>query len=180
MTVDHIEIENLRDHPQFVPVLASWHHSEWLKGYAGSTREQRQPDRQHGQDMQEREQALRSHFSVGPVPSTFIALLNNSENGSTERKVIGSVSIVHYKFSHHRMPSEWLTNLYVLEEYRQQGIGQQLLDYISEFAADNQILHLKLYTKDKEAYYRKRDWIFSHKGLVQGGSVSVLEKWFSV
>ena len=160
--------------------MASWHHSEWLRGYAGGAREKCLSSKEIASDVHEREHNLRTHFGSAAVPSTFIALSNNSSNGDAQLSVIGSASIVYYKFSHHRIPSEWLTNLYVLEEYRQQGIGQQLLEFMSDFAAENKIQHLKLYTKDKADYYQKRDWDFSHKGLVQGSSVSVLEKWFLV
>ncbi len=178
MSAIEYSIANLRDFPQFVPELARWHHSEWLKGYADLARRQTISDKDVSKDIHERELNLHSHFGEAPVPSTFIAVCDKATNGSAKPEVIGSVSIVYYKFSHHRVPSEWLTNLYVLDAFRKQGIGEKLLEFMSDFAAENKIEQLKLYTKDKENFYRKRNWAFSHKGLVQGSAVTVLEKRF--
>jgi len=170
--MDTIEIANLREYPQFVPVLARWHHWEWLRGYGDGTRNSVPENGDIAADLREREHNLRTHFGPGAVPTTFVALTRESE-----LRPVGSVSIVYYRFTNHRLPSEWLTNLYVLKQYRKQGIGEHLLDYVAEYATEHSINHLKLYTRDREEFYRKRDWRFSHKGLVQGSSVSVLEKW---
>ena len=166
------EISNLREFPRFVALVAEWHHQEWLRSYRIAGKPQALVKRDISEDVREREHNLRTHFDDNSVPSTFVALV--TENGT--KKVIGSVSIVYYQFSKQRKPTEWVTNLFVLEEYRNQGVGQQLLEFIHRFATENNIRHLKLYTRDKEAFYRKRNWDFSHKGLVQGNAVSVLER----
>ncbi|WP_075184979.1 GNAT family N-acetyltransferase [Teredinibacter haidensis] len=169
-----IEIANLRDYPELVSTVATWHHNEWLHSYRVSGKESLLIHRDIAEDIREREHNLRTHFSEAAVPSTFIALAVDENTGG--KTVIGSVSVVYYQFSKQRKPNEWITNLFVVEAYRNKGIGQQLLEFIHQFAAESGIAHLKLYTRDKEEFYRKRDWQFSHKGLVQGNSVSVLEK----
>lgn len=165
-------IANLRDHPQRVNEIADWHHREWLRGYKASQRRLDCSERDLAHDVRERAHNLRSHFCAAPVPSTFIAL----GDISGLQYAIGSVSIVYYQFSKHRKPSEWLTNLYVQEGWRGRGIGQALMDHLLAYAGSNHIGQVRLYTRDHESYYRKRNWEFCHRGLVQGSSVSVLSK----
>jgi len=172
---DAIEIANLRDYPHWVGTVASWHHQEWLSGYdKRNSKAINIGDRDTSRDIREREHSLRTHFSDVAVPSTFVALIRATADD--EPLAIGSVSIVYYQFSKHRQPSEWVTNLYVREAFRRGGVGQQLLAFIHKFAVESDIDQLRLYTRDKEAYYRKRHWEFSHKGVVQGNSVSVLRR----
>jgi len=174
VAVTVFEIANLRDYPEHVSEVAAWHHGEWLQGYRMAGKHALLIELDKTADLREREHNLRTHFNAPAVPSTFIALAET--NAPTQKQVIGSVSIVYYQFSKQRQASEWITNLYVVEAFRNNGIGEQLLEAIHQYAAQNAIENLKLYTRDKEAYYLKRDWAFSHEGLVQGNRVSVLHK----
>lgn len=166
-------IANLRDYPQWVSQVALWHHTEWLAGYQ-SNRRISHDDRDISDDIREREHNLRSHLGRDVVPTTFIAVASHDEY----EQAVGSVSVVHYKFSRERAPSDWLTNLYVIPEFRRRGVGQRLLTAMEDYARGHRIGLLKLYTRDLENYYRQRGWHYSHTGLVQGHSVAVLEKRF--
>lgn len=165
-------IVNLRDYPQWVNEIADWHHREWLRGYNTSRHRHDCSEKDLAHDIREREHNLRGHFCADPVPNTFIAL--TEEPG--QQHAIGSVSIVYYQFSRHRKPSEWLTNLYVEEGWRGRGVGQALMDCLLAYAGRHHIGQVRLYTRDHEPYYRKRNWAFCYRGLVQGCSVSVLSK----
>lgn len=161
------EIVDLRRCPEHVSELALWHHEEWLRG-----REQQEDQGAElngfvvGQDIREREHSLRSHLGDGQVPTSFIA--------RCQAGAIGSVSIVSYQFSREQYPKQWLTNLYVLEAYRRQGVGEALLLQAVAFAKDIGLKEMYLYTRDQSLYYQKRGWQFSHQGLVQGQAVDVL------
>lgn len=165
-------ISHLREHPEWVSEIASWHHREWLKGYNESHRLEPFRAQDFADDVREREHNLRSHLSGTTVPATFVAY---TDTGIREQ-AIGSISVVYYQFSKHRKPSEWITNLFVLEEWRCRGVGEALLNTILHYAQCHNISQLRLYTRDKEDYYRKRNWEFCHTGLVQGNTVSVLTR----
>ncbi|WP_018275800.1 GNAT family N-acetyltransferase [Teredinibacter turnerae] len=167
-----VEISHLREFPQWVKTVAGWHHQEWLRSFrAGGERTSRE---EVGADIREREHNLRAHFDIDPIPATFIAHLPSVAEEA--RVPVGSVSLVFYQFTKSRKPSEWVTNLFVEPEHRCRGVGQQLLNYIETYAEGHGLVQLRLYTRDKAAYYQKRDWTFTHNGLVQGNAVSVLEK----
>jgi len=163
-------IDNLREHPEWVGEIASWHHQEWLKGYTSSHRLESLSSGDLAGDVREREHNLRSHFSSNTVPTTFVAYTDSV----VMPQAIGSVSIVYYQFSKHRKPSEWITNLYVCEAWRCRGVGEALLNKVLNYAQSHQITQVRLYTRDKEDYYLKRNWQLCHKGVVQGNAVSVL------
>lgn len=169
MTISH-----LREFPQWVKTVASWHHQEWLRSFRDGGL--RASASELGADIREREHNLRAHFARDPIPATFVAHVPAVEGDPEERTPIGSVSLVFYQFTKSRKPSEWVTNLFVEPEHRCQGVGARLLGHIEQYAKHQGLLQLRLYTRDKAAYYQKRQWTHTHNGLVQGNTVSVLEK----
>ena len=158
------EIADLRTNPKWIPVVASWHHSEWLKG--ADSKSTTSTATYVGRDASERIAKLHEHVSVQAIPSTFIA----HQDGLP----IGSISLVNFQFTKGHQASEWLTNFFVIEGSRSQGVGSQLLNRLMLHATQNGIQRMFLYTKDKQDFYTKRGWVFSHQGLVQGATVKVL------
>jgi len=161
-----IEIHDLRDFPQWLPAVAAWHHQEWLQGC-----QDREVDSAGA--LAKRIKLLQEHTDDELIPRTFLAV---ATTGQGEALPVGSVSIVYYHFTSQSTPGEWLTNLYVDESYRGGGVGQQLLMHAEQFAATAGIGLLRLYTRDQDSFYSKRDWRFSHQGRVQGAVVSVFDK----
>ena len=56
-----MQLDYLADHPEFVPVLAAWHHGEWARYYASWPLEQVTAE-------------LHSHTGRCQVPTTFVAV----------------------------------------------------------------------------------------------------------
>lgn len=157
-----IQISNLREFAHWVPTVSRWHHEEWFKA-SGLPAD----DPTIEEKYLEREAALRDHLADKTLPVTFVA-----HNGGNP---IGTVSLVYYTFKDNQAPREWLSNLYVVPEYRCSGIASELLDVALNYARDLRLQRLYLYTRDQENFYKKRNWRFLMYGKVQQQRVSVLD-----
>lgn len=156
-------IENLAAYPSHIMLVADWHHYEWLRGRHDS----RSSDSE--ENLKKRRKVLESHLGNDAIPSTFIALI--------DKVPVGSASVVYYQFSRNKAKSPWLTNLFVSEEYREQGIGERLLKFACAQAKHAGIAKLSLYTHDQEAFYVKRGWTSLRSGRLQKRPVAILEKY---
>jgi len=161
-SVDILDLSRCRS---VVPEVARWHHQEWLQGRGAEmlisgTRSEEQ--------LRKREVLLASHCERSSVPRTFIAFADN--------KPVGSASFVYYQFMRRQIASEWLTNVYVLPEYRRRGIAASLIDKVCDYARTQGVVELCLYTSDQTPYYTKRGWVFRRQAQVQGRRVDVLSR----
>ena len=159
-------ISNLIEYPDWIPIVAVWHHEEWLRGQR-AREGLHLDDRAIAQKKEERESLLATHIEAGSIPVTFIA-------HEAERPV-GSVSLVHYQFTQNQQPTEWLTNLFVLPEHRGRGIGDRLLSHALRYAQHHKVARLMLYTSEHASFYRKRQWRSLNRGIVQGQKVDILD-----
>lgn len=187
-----VDITNLADVPEWIGVVADWHHKEWLRtathglnsglglgsgksaksSAAEKLSDSLQPAEQTGSvadHYQKRVQVLRSHLDHAAIPSSFIAIKNG--------KPVGSASVVYYQFSRNQAKSPWLTNVFVVPEQRNQGIAEQLINHACEHAQAHGVEKLMLYTHDQSAYYANRDWQQVRIGHLQKRPVTILEKW---
>ena len=152
----HLRICNLADYPEFLPLLARWHHEEWLKGWGllkpGVS----------AKSLARRVEVLRSHMLDTLLPRSFVALYDGEP--------IASVSLVYFGLSTQQPQSLWLTNLYVPLLLRNKGLGALMLNYALDYASEHEKnqSRILLYTRDKEAYYRRRGWQDAGSGRVQG------------
>ena len=157
-----MQISDLSDREEWLDTIASWHHIEWLKGRISAT------EASSHSSLTKRVRVLRGHLGCEPIPSTFVAELNG--------KPIGSASVVFYRFTQKQRQSEWLTNVYVCPEYRNQGIGKALIERICQHAAANKVKELRLYTLDKRNFYAGLGWKDIGTGIVQKNEVAILAK----
>ncbi len=159
-------ISNLNRHDAWLPLIALWHHNEWLKTHPGLEGRDRSPEAiKH--KLCERRSALSRHLGEDPLPTTFVAHLGDAP--------IGTVSLVYYQFTSEQRPTEWVTNLFVLPEYRRRGIASDLLARAIEHAGAHRLHRLLLYTNDQVDFYRKRRWRSINRGLVQGQKVEIMD-----
>lgn len=165
------DIVDLRSVPQFVSQVARWHHGEWLKGRSPNDDAPLQTTSQYSlTSVRDREHNLRAHLSAAAIPTSFIAHCN--------QQPLGTVSLVNYQFSKEQHPRQWLTNLFVAETFRGQGIALSLLRHCMQYASGIGLKELNLYTRGLEGFYLKQGWQYSHRGRVQGQTVEVLKFFF--
>lgn len=147
------KILNLNDRPELLTVLAHWHQQQWSYLNPGETLEQR-IDR-----MQE-------FLDDDLIPSTYIAM------GDT---LLGSAALVRNDMDTNTSFTPWLASVFVLPEYRNQGIGSSLVRHVMQQARQGGIDKLFLYTPDSSAFYRSLGWNPVITELYQGHEVTIME-----
>jgi len=131
-----MKIIDLKYEPQYIPVLAEWHHQEWSYLHPGGSIDKRIEDMQP---------FLNDDF----IPSTFVALEND---------LLGSAAIVAHDMDTNQEYSRgWRVSLFSPAN-RRRGIGSQLVIHIMNRAREAGIKTLFLFTPDKEHFYKKLGW----------------------
>ncbi|WP_274309932.1 GNAT family N-acetyltransferase [Solibacillus daqui] len=83
-------------------------------------------------------------------PLTFIAIKNDA--------CVGTVSVFENDFKKRPQYTPWLASLYVQPTYRDQKIGQQLMNYLLNHVKLLGISEIYLKTENASDYYIKRGW----------------------
>jgi GNAT superfamily N-acetyltransferase len=148
-----VEIVYLGDHPEWVNVLARWHHQQWsyLDPHLS---------------MQERAAFLARHASRPQIPVTFVAL-----SGKT---LLGSASLVARDMDIRAHLSPWLASVFVAPDQRRRGIGSALVARVVQEARVLDVGQLYLFTPDKEAFYARRGWTVLEQVEYRGVQVTVM------
>lgn len=154
------DIVILEQKPEFFAQVAQWHHQECERQGLKSS-------------LALRQQRLVLHVQENTIPKTLIALCGN--------QLVGCVSLVNYTYrSSERMPKVaspspvWLSNLFVLENLRHQGIGNALIDAAKNYAQSLELEELWLSATDYTDYYQKRDWEIVRRTRLGGRQVNVM------
>ncbi len=154
------DIVVLEQRSEFFAQVAQWHHQECERQGLKSS-------------LALRQQRLVLHVQHNTIPKTLIALRGN--------QLVGCVSLVNYTYrSSERMPKVaspspvWLSNLFVLENLRHQGIGNALIDAAKNYALSLELEELWLSATDYTDYYQKRDWEIVRRTRLGGRQVNVM------
>lgn len=131
-----MQILDLRDEPQQIPKLAEWHHQQWASLNPGGS-------------LEKRIVKMQDYLSDKLLPSTFIAK-------TTE--LLGSAAIVENDMDTKPELTPWLASVFVAPEYRNQGIGSQLVKHVMQKAKQAGIKAIYLFTPDQTIFYQKLGW----------------------
>lgn len=155
-----LQVALLENHPEFFAQIAYWHHQECERQGLKST-------------LALRQQRLVLHVKENLIPKTLIILQRG--------ELVGCVSLVNYTYrSSERMPKVtsdspvWLSNLFVVEQYRRLGIGVVLIDAAKSYARDLGLGELWLSATDYTDYYQKRGWDIVRHTRLGGRQVNVM------
>jgi predicted N-acetyltransferase YhbS len=148
-----MQIDNLRQHPDFIPTLSGWHHAQWSELNPQKT-------------LEARIAALGRHLGEAPMPVTFVAI--------EEGRLLGSASLVEHDLPTHAHLSPWLASVYVAAEHRRRGIGGQLVRRVMEEAARLDVETLYLFTLDQEKFYAELGWSLLERGEYRGFPIAVM------
>jgi GNAT superfamily N-acetyltransferase len=130
-------ITYLADYPQYLPIVAGWVFDEWGPEMAGSTLESIQAE-------------FGLHLNRDCIPLTMLALV--------EGQPVGTASIFRHDMDTRMDLSPWLAAVYVVPEFRGQGIGSQLVRAIEGVAVRLQLGQLYLFTPDRAPFYARLGW----------------------
>lgn len=132
-----MKIKYLADFSDFVPILAQWHHEQWVEFNPNET-------------LDDRVAKIRAQARKSGVPTTFVAMKNST--------VIGSASLVAHDMDTRMDLSPWLASVLVASEYRRRGVGEALVQRVVKESMSLGHEMLYLFTEEREAFYAKRGW----------------------
>jgi len=130
-------ITYLADYPQYLSTVAGWVFDEWGQEMPGSTLESIQV-------------LFNLHLNRDRIPLTMLALV--------EWQPVGTASIFLHDMNTRMDLTPWLAAVYVLPEFRGQGIGSQLVRAIEDVATRLQLKQLYLFTPDRADFYARLGW----------------------
>jgi GNAT superfamily N-acetyltransferase len=100
----------LKDEPENLLTLASWHQDEW--SYLNP-----------GEDLFSRISRMQQFLNEDFIPSTFIA---------KDKVLLGSAAIVLQDMKTEPQLTPWLASVFIRPEFRRQGIGRQLVLHVMD------------------------------------------------
>jgi N-acetylglutamate synthase-like GNAT family acetyltransferase len=154
-----ISITPLKNSPEIFSRVVLWHHQECERQGLKST-------------LELRRERLVKHIQSESIPKTFIATFNN--------ELVGCVSLVNYAYGRDSIRAKiintplWLSNLFVQSEFRNRGIGNQLIDKAKSYACELNLTELWLTATEFTNYYQKRHWEIARKTRLGGKQVNVM------
>lgn len=163
--IDGVTFDNLSAHPDWLSTLAEWHHQEWLS----TVDIERLSNDEKKQALDERTAFLQKHLTSDVIPTTFV--------GAYQNQPIASASLIYHKHESPSRPSRqslWLTNVYVVPQWRTQGLGQYIVNMAIDYCCLHKFTRLQLYTFDATSYYLKRGWSYERTNQIRSKDVDIL------
>jgi len=152
--VDIIDLKNAAD---CLPMLARWHQKEWSYLNPGETIEQRK-------------QRMQAYLNKNFIPSTYVA---------RDKSLLGSAAIVENDMTNQTALSPWLASVFVAPEHRKKGIGTKLVRHIMAQAKQQGIKILYLYTPDQYLFYEKLGWQIHSTVQYHGHQVTIMQTFLN-
>ncbi len=152
-----LTISFLADTPQHLPTVASWIFDEWDHLIPGFT-------------LEKLEAKLKGYLNKDTVPLALVAL--------SDGLPVGTASIQPEDMSTRPDLSPWLAAVYVAPDYRNKGIGAQLVKGIENAARSLGIRKLYLFTPDQEKFYARLGWSLMETTNYRDQQVVIMDKTF--
>jgi len=149
-----VVIRDMADFPEWLPAISAWFHAEWSDLLGSET----PADVEHH---------ISRWTARDAIPTALVAVLDD--------RVVGTVVLKGKDFEHYG-EAPWLSGLYVVPEYRQSGIGLQLVRAAEKKAASMGIHKLYLYTPRAQRFYETLGWRRKEERAVASVCVTVMEK----
>ncbi|MBI2792264.1 MAG: GNAT family N-acetyltransferase [Gammaproteobacteria bacterium] len=150
-----IKIDYLKNHPEHVPLLASWMFNTWGHYNPSSS-------------LEKAELKLNEHLHMDSLPIAYIALKNDEPVGMCSLRLNDGIR-------EDLMP--WLGSLFVVPHMRGQGIGEQLIHIVTEKAHSLSYskLYLLAFDQTLPLWYAKLGWRVIGPDELFGHAVQVME-----
>lgn len=152
---DDITLHRLTADDPHVSLVAIWIFEAWGHLHRGLTQEQAI-------------ERVRAECGQGGVPSIFVAM-----QGETP---VGTASLIADDMSIRREFTPWLASVYVMPEWRGQGIASGLVKRVEAEAIESGIQHFYLYTPDQQSLYRRLGWQDVEHLEYRGETVTVMSR----
>lgn len=148
-----MEIANLKEHAEFIPTMAVWHHDQW--GYLNP-----------GGSVEKRIFSLEAELESDEIPKTFVAV--------SGEKLLGSASLIPHDMKTRMELTPWLASVFVDPELREKGIGSALVRHVVKEAGSLNYRTIYLYTPDRMVFYEGLGWTFIERADQKGHQVDIM------
>ena len=147
-----IEIKPLGECPEYAPILAHWSYRQWYI------------NRTIGFDLVLA--AYRQRVKENVMPVSYVALSNSFP--------VGMVTLKENDLWARKDINPWLASLYVMPDFRNNGIGEMLVDRVVEASRCIGMPKIYLFLGELEGgvleqYYGKRGWKFCENAVDNDG-----------
>ena len=153
-----IEVKYLADHPELIHLMATWFIDEWGKNNPSLT-------------VANIEHRIRERMNRDKLPLCLLAFVESQPVGTATLKI--REMEIYPQFEH------WLGNVYVLPEYRNQGVGSYVVGNAAEKAKLLGIRDLYLYTRNREHLYQRIGWKLIEQVDYRGRRASIMKREFN-
>ncbi|MDR0647193.1 MAG: GNAT family N-acetyltransferase [Puniceicoccales bacterium] len=150
-----IRIDYLANHQDLIPTIAAWYVKMWRKHCEN-------PSIQHAKTK------LLNRLNVDKPNICFVYLHNH--------QCVGTASLTEKDIPHNEMFSPCLSNLFVMEPYRRQKIGDNLIEYVKRQAKNLGFKKIYLYTMDAtiHCWYQKLHWEIIKEDVARGCNIKIM------
>ena len=141
-----ITIHLLRDKPEFIDKVSEVNFNTWIDFYADNNYE-------HITCVQEyKEDLIENYMDSNKIPIMIVA--------DADDKYVGNISLIDDDFPEIARDRVWITELYVLPEYRNKGVAKLLIQKALDTARSCGLQEVYLSClEDLVCYYKKLDFI---------------------
>ena len=138
-TTAQLQIEQLADRPELLPIVATWIYNEWWTTVPDAS-------------VDSLTTRLQSHLVHGQIPLTLVASLGD--------RPVGTATLLAHDVGTEEWPdlSPWLAAVYVVPEYRRRGVGGALVNAVVDRATTVRFGMLHLLTAGREGFYARLGW----------------------
>jgi predicted N-acetyltransferase YhbS len=150
-----LKIDYLKDHPEFIPVLAQ----ETLDHYRHILRDE---------TLETRSLKLRSHMHTDNLPLALVAF--------ADRELLGMGALREHDLPGHEEFTPWLGGMFVRPQHRRRGIGSALCHALEGKAWLMGAPVLYLFTLDQQRLYARLGWRHLRSSLWLGHPVDIMVK----
>jgi GNAT superfamily N-acetyltransferase len=150
-----ITLQRLRAEDPNAEVVAGWTFSAWGHLHPGLTLEQAI-------------ERTKAKCGQAGVPSIFVAIQNETP--------VGTASLIADDMSIRRELTPWLASVFVVPEWRGQGIASALVRRVEAEAIAGGFGRFYLYTPDQQALYKRLGWQDVENLEYRGENVTVMSR----
>ncbi|HSX21008.1 MAG TPA: GNAT family N-acetyltransferase [Gammaproteobacteria bacterium] len=153
----NVQIKYLAEVPQHVQTLAQWSYDAWSQYDPTLT-------------LENSTASFKDKLNKDKLPLTFVAISDNQPVGMVSLKT-------KIKVGGHEDRDLWLGSYWVVDDYRDQGIGTQLLEKAYSKARELGHKKISLFASDPSApeWYSKHGWKQFGTDTYQGHTVALME-----
>ncbi|MEO8411937.1 MAG: GNAT family N-acetyltransferase [Propionivibrio sp.] len=149
-----VSVYPMIEYADAVPRIAAWFHKEWRSLYGDETQA----------SVQKR---IETWLTRRQIPTAFVAV--------SDDQVVATVALKENELA--KLPhSPWLAGLFVLPEFRRQGIGTLLAETAEREAVSLGVERLWLCTAATQPFYARLGWSVAEHCQLPSGAIVVMSK----